>query len=478
LLLSTTSSSSFSTVSSSSPTTTTLFQTATTRRTTTTRRAAAVPEKYRTIHTTAVALKDDDDDEGGDRRDRGGGTTTTTASNDDDDDNNKKKKKTNDSDTAESELLLLEYEGVNIDSLDPDEIRRILRQEEAELLEEERSESDRRDRWKPGMRKRPPQSAIELRVFEQLFAAEGEEGADKRQLQPWTLREKRCGALAIKLGMLPVFDAEKWGVRYPCTALWLDSNVVLGHKTYERHGYAAVQVAAGARKRKNVGKSVLGQYRRILSNGDDNDEQQQQHPPYLVREFRVSDASHLVPVGSRIHARHFVPGQNVDVAATSKGKGFQGAMKRHNFKGMPASHGVSKSHRALGSTGACQDPGKVWKGKKMAGRMGGTRVTVQNLRVVKIDRARNVLYVLGAVPGNKGAFVEIRDAVKKPLWGTDLVADGADRPPVPTFEYDDAVDGIYAAAGTAASPDENTSYEEFMPLPQQDPLLSGVEEAA
>ena len=125
---------------------------------------------------------------------------------------------------------------------------------------------------------------------------------------------------------------------------------------------------------------------------------------------------------------------------------------------MPATHGTSLSHRALGSTGQCQDPGKVFKGKKMAGRMGNERVTVQNLRVLKVDRGRNLLYVAGAVPGQKGGFVEIRDAVKKPLWRTDKVMDSLERPPLPTFEYDPEIDG------------SGTCVEEFMPLEDEDPL--------
>lgn len=147
-------------------------------------------------------------------------------------------------------------------------------------------------------------------------------------------------------------------------------------------------------------------------------------------------------------------------------------MKRHNFKGMPASHGVSKSHRAIGSTGQCQNPGRVFKGKKMPGRMGGVRRTTQNLRVLKVDRGRNLIFVKGGVPGNKGEWVEVRDAVKKPLWKTDKVlvnADGSipDRPPLPTFEFDLSIDGCQEAG-----------YEEVMPLPATDPMLYEDQAAA
>jgi len=300
--------------------------------------------------------------------------------------------------------------------------------------------------WKPGMRKRPLVVANTLEAFE----TENDER--------WTLRDKRCGALGIKLGMMPVWD--DWGKRYPCTVLYLDSNVVLGHKTVEKHGYTAVQVGAGERKLKNMKATILGQYKDLP--------RVQEHPPYIIREFRVTDPEMaLLDIGSQIHARHFVPGQNVDISGISKGKGFQGAMKRWGFAGMPATHGVSKSHRALGSTGSCQDPGKVFKGKKMAGRMGTDRITVQNNRIIKIDVGRNLLYVKGAVPGNKGGFVEIRDAVKKPLWSTDLVKDSLTRPPLPTFLFDEEQDGC-----------GQIGIEEFMPVPNQDPMNPTEDTAA
>ena len=328
------------------------------------------------------------------------------------------------------------------DNLSPEEMQKII-DEEHDLMEAEKLEKTYPD-WKPGERKRPLVKTHSLEEFERELMPE--KYADNPL---WTLRDKRCGALAIKIGMMPVWD--EWGVRHACTVLWLDRNVVLGHKTEEKHGYNAVQLAAGERKAKNVGKSVAGQYRHCDDLKDS--------PPYLVKEFRVSDEAHLLPLNSHIHARHFVPGQNVDVSATSKGKGFQGAMKRHNFAGMPATHGTSLSHRALGSTGQCQDPGRVFKGKKMAGRMGNDRVTVQNLRVVKIDRGRDLLYVAGGVPGQNGGFVEIKDAVKKPLWRTeDKVMGNPERPPLPTFEIDPEIDGT------------GTTYEEFMPRGKEDPL--------
>jgi len=311
--------------------------------------------------------------------------------------------------------------------------------------------------WKPGQRKRPLVVSRRLEDFEEEAL-----GPSAR----WTLRDKRCGALGIKVGMLPVWDG--WGERHPCTILYLDSNFVLSvMKEDGVDGYNAVQVGAGERKVKRVTKPLMGHYAKCQSlfpskegSEDRPSYSAKEHPPYIVREFRVTTPDAFLEPGTRIHARHFVPGQNVDVSGISKGKGFQGGMKRHGFKGMPASHGVSKSHRAIGSTGQCQDPGRVFKGKKMPGRMGGVRVTKQNLRVIKIDRGRNLLYLRGAVPGNKGEFVEIRDAVKKPLFGTDKCEGGKDSafPPLPTFEYE-GVDGCGEAG-----------HEVMMPMQEQDPL--------
>jgi len=323
--------------------------------------------------------------------------------------------------------------------LSDDEIQKII-DEELQKIEEEKIRKEYRD-WKPGQRKRPLVMSYRLEDFEEEAS-----GAAK-----WTLRDKRCGALAIKLGMMPIWDG--WGERHPCTVLFLDSNVVIKNMTSDSiDGYDAVQIGAGERKAKNVTKPLMGHYAKY---GVDD------HPPYIVREFRVTTKDAMPEPGTQIHARHFVPGQNVDVSGISKGKGFQGGMKRHGFKGMPASHGTSKSHRAIGSTGMCQDPGRVFKGKKMPGRMGGVRVTKQNLRIVKIDRGRNLIYVKGAVPGNKGHFVEIRDAVKKPLFGTEKCEGGKDSkfPPLPTFEFDEGVDGC-----------GEPGHEVMMPMQEQDPL--------
>ncbi|KAL7436489.1 hypothetical protein ACHAXM_005219 [Skeletonema potamos] len=311
---------------------------------------------------------------------------------------------------------------------------------ELKLMEEEKLEKEYKN-WKPGQRKRPLVISHRLEDFEEEAS-----GTAK-----WTLRDKRCGALGIKLGMMPVWD--EWGERHPCTVLYLDSNVVIRNKTSDSSdGYDSVQIGAGERKAKRVSKPLMCNYAKYGVN---------EKPPYIVREFRVTTKEALPPPGTQIHARHFIPGQNVDIAGTSKGKGFQGGMKRHGFKGMPATHGTSRSHRAIGSTGMCQDPGRVFKGKKMPGRMGGVRVTKQNLRIVKIDRGRNLIYVKGAVPGNKGEFVEIRDAVKKPLFGT-VKCEGGEAsafPPLPTFNYEEGIDG-------SGEP----GHEIMMPMQEQDPL--------
>jgi large subunit ribosomal protein L3 len=178
---------------------------------------------------------------------------------------------------------------------------------------------------------------------------------------------------------------------------------VLGHRTKEKNGYVALQLGSGTRKVNNVSKAERGNF--AIAKVE---------PKRKLAEFRVSDDA-LIPVGAEITADHFVVGQFVDVTGTSVGKGFAGAMKRWNFGGMRATHGVSVSHRALGSTGNRQDPGKVFKNKKMAGQMGNERVTTLNLKVVQTDVARGLILVEGAVPGSKGGWITVRDAVKKTL---------------------------------------------------------------
>ncbi|KAK9333874.1 translation protein [Lipomyces starkeyi] len=212
---------------------------------------------------------------------------------------------------------------------------------------------------------------------------------------------KRTGTIAFKRGMMSVFDEN--GVRIPVTILQIDRTQVTYIKTIDQHGYFAVQLGAGARHAKNVTKPMLGHFSKAGV-----------APKRIVAEFRVRDESGLLPISHEITAQHFKEGQFVDIWARSKGKGFSGVMKRHGFSGLPASHGVSVSHRSAGSTGQSQDPGRVLKGKKMAGRMGGDNVTVQNSKVVKIYPEFGLVLVKGPVPGPKYAAVSIQDALKKP----------------------------------------------------------------
>lgn len=208
----------------------------------------------------------------------------------------------------------------------------------------------------------------------------------------------RTGLLAKKIGMTRVFKED--GTMVPVSVLHVDNCQVTAVRTQETDGYTAVQLGAGARQAKNVSKAVLGHLAKAKVEAKAK-----------MGEFRVP-ADALLQPGAELCASHFVPGQLVDIAGITTGKGFAGAMKRHGFAGLRATHGVSVSHRSHGSTGQRQDPGKVFKGKKMAGHMGATRVTTQNLEIVAIDTEDNLILVKGAVPGHKGAWLEIRDAVK------------------------------------------------------------------
>jgi large subunit ribosomal protein L3 len=211
----------------------------------------------------------------------------------------------------------------------------------------------------------------------------------------------RSGVIAQKLGMTRVFT--DGGEHVPVTVLKLDNCQVVAHRTTDKEGYVALQLGVGTRKAKNVQKSMRGHFAKSKV-----------EPKRKLAEFRVSQDS-MIPVGAELTADHFVVGQYVDVTGTSVGKGFAGAMKRWNFGGLRATHGVSVSHRSHGSTGQRQDPGKVFKGKKMAGHLGDERVSVQNLQIVRVDAERGLLFVRGAVPGAEGGWVEVRDAAKSAL---------------------------------------------------------------
>jgi large subunit ribosomal protein L3 len=238
----------------------------------------------------------------------------------------------------------------------------------------------------------------------------------------------RSGIIAKKVGMTRLFLED--GKQVPVTVLHMENLQVIAQRTSDSNGYTAVQLGAGTIKAKNVSKALRGHFGVAKV-----------QPKRKVAEFRVAPEN-LIDIGAEITADHYSEGQFVDVSGTSIGKGFAGAMKRHNFKGLRASHGVSISHRSHGSTGQCQGPGKVFKGKKMAGHMGAARVTTQNLQVVRTDVARGLIMIKGAVPGSKGGWVTVKDACKKPL------PDGAPFPAA--LRYDDvAVQEAPAEGGEA-----------------------------
>ena len=208
----------------------------------------------------------------------------------------------------------------------------------------------------------------------------------------------RSGLLAQKLGMTQVYDEA--GNHIPVTVLSLEGCQVVASKTIARDGYTALQLGAGDAKPKRVSKAERERFAKAGVT-----------PKRKCVEFRIAEGNEI-EVGATMTADHFVPGQKIDAAGITVGKGFAGAMKRHNFGGLRATHGVSISHRSHGSTGQCQDPGKVFKGKKMAGHMGAVRRTVQNLEVARVDAEQGLVMIKGATPGAKGAWIELRDATK------------------------------------------------------------------
>ncbi|MDT8872761.1 50S ribosomal protein L3 [Komagataeibacter rhaeticus] len=209
----------------------------------------------------------------------------------------------------------------------------------------------------------------------------------------------RTGLIAKKLGMTRLFMED--GTHVPVTVLQVDDLQVVDVRTTERDGYTAVQLGAGKAKVKNVSKPNRGHFAKAKV-----------EPKKKLAEFRVADDA-VLEVGASLSAAHFVAGQKVDVTGTSKGKGFAGAMKRWNFAGLEATHGVSISHRSHGSTGNRQDPGKVFKNKKMAGHLGSERVTTLNLEIAAVDAEKNLIMIRGSVPGGKNETVLVRDAIKK-----------------------------------------------------------------
>ena len=249
----------------------------------------------------------------------------------------------------------------------------------------------------------------------------------------------RTGLIARKLGMTRVFTDE--GNHVAVTVLRVDNCQVVAQRTGERDGYTALQLGVGKAKVKNVSKPQRGHFAKARV-----------EPKARVAEFRVSEDA-LVEVGAEITAAHFVPGQYVDVTGTSIGKGYAGGMKRWNFGGLRASHGVSVSHRSLGSTGQRQDPGKTFKNKKMAGHLGAERVTTQSLRIVSADAERGLLMIKGSVPGSEGGWVLIKDAAKRKApdglpFPAALRGSGSEAPPEGPQEP--TADGAEGAEGASA----------------------------
>ena len=247
---------------------------------------------------------------------------------------------------------------------------------------------------------------------------------------------QRTGILARKLGMTRVFHDD--GTHVPVTVLAVENCQVVAQRTSESDGYTAIQIGSGAARVKNLSKAQRGHFAKAKV-----------EPKNRLVEFRVSEDA-MIDVGAELVPSHYVPGQRVDVAGVSVGKGFAGAMKRHGFAGLEATHGVSVSHRAHGSTGHSQDPGRVFKGKKMAGQMGNRRATVQNLEVVSVDDERGLLFIKGAIPGSKEAWIEVTDAVK---------ANVPDDAPLPAGlrQSASATDSDDTASGEAETVDETAA---------------------
>ncbi|MFP3121243.1 50S ribosomal protein L3 [Rickettsia sp. R2] len=209
----------------------------------------------------------------------------------------------------------------------------------------------------------------------------------------------RTGIIAQKIGMTSVFNDK--GERISLTLVKVDDCQVVGHKTLEKHGYNALVIGIKDKKTSRVTKSM----RQVFANAKIS-------PKTKLKEFRISEEN-FIDIAASLEVDHFTAGQFVDITATTIGKGFAGSMKRHNFRGLEASHGVSISHRSHGSTGQRQDPGKVFKGKKMAGHMGCNQVTIQNLKIFAVDKERKLIMIQGSIPGHKNSYLSVKDAIKK-----------------------------------------------------------------
>ena len=271
----------------------------------------------------------------------------------------------------------------------------------------------------------------------------------------------RTGVIAKKLGMTRFFDEA--GQHVPVTVLSLEGCQVTGQRTKEKDGYVALQLGAGAKKPKNTSKAMRGHFAKAAV-----------EPKRVVAEFRVAE-DNLIDVGAELTADHFVAGQKVDIQGVTVGKGFAGAMKRWNFGGLRATHGVSVSHRSHGSTGNRQDPGRTFPGKKMAGHLGQETVTTLNLTVWRVDADRGLILIKGAVPGTEGSFVKIRDAVKakapKELPFPGAFRRAGEEAPAPAVEEAPAeapVEEVAAEAPVAEAPVEAAPAEDTNPTPTED----------
>ena len=269
----------------------------------------------------------------------------------------------------------------------------------------------------------------------------------------------RTGVIAKKVGMTRLFQED--GRHVPVTVLSMEDCQVVSHRTADRDGYFAVQVGSGEAKQKNVAKPQREHFAKA------------EVPLKMkVAEFRLEGEDALLPVGARISAEHFVAGQKVDITGHTQGKGFAGAMKRWGFGGLRATHGVSISHRSHGSTGNRQDPGRVFKGKKMAGHMGDRQRTQQNLEIVRTDAERGLLFVKGSVPGSKNSWLVVRDAVK--LNQADLPFPGAMRRNEADFASEEADAGMIESAATQETNPE-VSVEQQEKLARQQDAGAGTE---
>ncbi|MGZ8354080.1 MAG: 50S ribosomal protein L3 [Rhodoplanes sp.] len=262
----------------------------------------------------------------------------------------------------------------------------------------------------------------------------------------------RTGVIAKKMGMTRLFQED--GRHVPVTVLALENVQVVARKEAGRDGYTALQLGAGTAKVKNVAKPQRGHFGKA-----------EVEPKARVAEFVVAEDA-LLDVGAEITADHFVAGQYVDIQGSTQGKGFQGGMKRWGFGGLRATHGVSLSHRSLGSTGQRQDPGRVFKNKKMAGHMGAKNRTQQNLEIVRTDLERGLLFVKGSVPGHKGGWLLVKDSVKEPRPESAPYPAGI-RAIADTIEHEEAPAGMVEAAAT----------HELPPLPGAEEVAAGVAES-